>query len=114
MSALQPSTLAALVSPSKLIWLGVFISLITKEQGREEGTEFQYNGLEATMGIKIYQEPHSQSTVGTAAPAVAAVPRGVVQGNYFLYRVSVGMLARSSGACFCPGLARPTDACCAE
>jgi hypothetical protein len=39
---------------------------------------------------------------------------GLVRGNYFLYRASVGMLARSSGACFRPGLARPTDDCCAE
>jgi hypothetical protein len=28
---------------------------------------------------------------------------GLVRGNYFLYRASVGMLARSSGACFRPG-----------
>jgi hypothetical protein len=34
---------------------------------------------------------------------------GLVRGNYFLYRASVGMLARSSGACFRPCLARPTD-----
>jgi hypothetical protein len=39
---------------------------------------------------------------------------GLVRGNYFLFRVSVGMLARSSGACFRPGMARPTDNCCAE
>jgi hypothetical protein len=39
---------------------------------------------------------------------------GLVRGNHFLYRASVGMLARSSGACFRPGLARPTDDCCAE
>jgi hypothetical protein len=39
---------------------------------------------------------------------------GLVRGNYFLYRASVGMFARSSGACFRRGLARPTDDCCAE
>jgi hypothetical protein len=39
---------------------------------------------------------------------------GLVRGNYVLYRVSVGMLARSSGACFRLGLAQPTDDCCAE
>jgi hypothetical protein len=39
---------------------------------------------------------------------------GLVRGNYFLYRASVGMLARSGGACFRPGLARPTDDCCAD
>jgi hypothetical protein len=39
---------------------------------------------------------------------------GLVRGNCFPYRASVGMLAGSSGACFRPGLARPTDGCCAE
>jgi hypothetical protein len=29
------------------------------------------------MGIKVDHEPHSQSTVATAAPAVAAVPPAV-------------------------------------
>jgi hypothetical protein len=28
---------------------------------------------------------------------------GLAKGNYFLYLASVGMLARSSGACFRPG-----------
>jgi hypothetical protein len=37
---------------------------------------------------------------------------GLVRGNYFLYRASVGMLAKPSVACF--RLARPTDDCCAE
>jgi hypothetical protein len=32
---------------------------------------------------------------------------GLIRGNYFRYRVTVGMLARSPGACFCPGLAGP-------
>jgi hypothetical protein len=30
-------------------------------------------GSASRIGIKVDQEPHSQSTVGTAAPAVAAV-----------------------------------------
>jgi hypothetical protein len=34
---------------------------------------------------------------------------GLFKGNYFLCRASFGMLARSSGACLCPGLARPTE-----
>jgi hypothetical protein len=46
--------------------------------------------------------------------ALRGLSVGLVRGNYFLYRASVGMLAKSSGACFRPGLARPTDDCCAE
>jgi hypothetical protein len=34
-------------------------------------------GAVSSMGVKVDQEPHSQSTVGTAAPAVAAVPPAV-------------------------------------
>jgi hypothetical protein len=52
------------------------------------------------------------------ASFVEGAPRelsvGLVRGGYFLCRASFGMLARSSGACFCPGLARPTDDCSAE
>jgi hypothetical protein len=39
---------------------------------------------------------------------------GLVRANYFLYQASVGMLARASGACFRPGLARPMDDACAD
>jgi hypothetical protein len=37
---------------------------------------FAMLGSVSHMGIKV-EEPHSQSTVGTAAPAVAAVPPAV-------------------------------------
>jgi hypothetical protein len=36
-------------------------------------------GCVSHMGIKVDQEPRSQSTVGTAAPAVAAVPPLIAQ-----------------------------------
>jgi hypothetical protein len=51
---------------------------------------------------------------GLVDGALLELSVGLVRGNYFLYRASVGMLARSRGACFRPGLARPTDDCCAE
>jgi hypothetical protein len=38
---------------------------------------FSMLGLVSHMGFRVDQEPHSQSTVGTAAPAVAAVPPAV-------------------------------------
>jgi hypothetical protein len=65
-------------------------------------------------------------TVGKAADpgrvlralVVKGAPRelgiGVESCNYFLYRLPVGMLARSSGTCFRPGLALTTNDCYAE
>jgi hypothetical protein len=38
---------------------------------------FAMLGSVSHTGIKVDQEPHSQSTVGTAAPAVAAMPPAV-------------------------------------
>jgi hypothetical protein len=36
---------------------------------------------------------------------------GLCRGNFFAYRASVGMLARSSGASFGAGMRVPTDEC---
>jgi hypothetical protein len=41
---------------------------------RRTNQAFSMLGFVGHMGIKVDQEPHSQSKVGTAAPAVAAVP----------------------------------------
>jgi hypothetical protein len=57
-------------------------------------------------------EGGSWSSFVEGAPQELSV--GLVEGNHFLYRASVGMLARSSGARFYPSLARPTDDRCAE
>jgi hypothetical protein len=37
--------------------------------------------------------------------ALRGLSVGLDTGNFFLYRASVGVLARSTGACFRPGLA---------
>jgi hypothetical protein len=58
--------------------------------------------------------PGGVSRASFVAGALRKLRVGLVKGNYFLCRALVGMLARSSGACFRPGLARPTDDCCAE
>jgi hypothetical protein len=36
---------------------------------------------------------------------------GLCQGNFFAYRASIGMLAKSSGASFQAGMRVPTDEC---
>jgi hypothetical protein len=58
--------------------------------------------------------PGGVSRASFVAGALRELSVGLVRGNYFLYRASVGMLARSGGTCFRPGLTRPTDDCCAE
>jgi hypothetical protein len=58
--------------------------------------------------------PWDASRASFVDGALRELSVGLVGGNYFLYRASVGMLARSSGACFRPCLARPTDGCSAE
>jgi hypothetical protein len=58
--------------------------------------------------------PGGVSRASFVAGALRELSVGLVRGNYFLYRASVGMLARSRGACFRPGLAMPTADCRAE
>jgi hypothetical protein len=53
--------------------------------------------------------PGGVSRASLVEGALRELSVGLVRGNYFLYRAFVGMLARSSGVCFRPGLARPTD-----
>jgi hypothetical protein len=44
---------------------------------------------------------------GAPYGALRQLSVGLVRGNHFLCRATVGMLARSSGACFRPGQASP-------
>jgi hypothetical protein len=81
-------------------------------------------GRLSQLAMKLLHTPGEESA-GPAGPggvsrasfvegALRELSVGLVRGNYFLYRASVGMLARSSGACFRPGMAQPTDDCCVE
>jgi hypothetical protein len=69
--------------------------------------------LQHTLGEEA-AGPEGVSRASFVDGALRELSVGLAKGNYFLYRASVGMLARSSGACFRPGLARSTDDCCAE
>jgi hypothetical protein len=51
--------------------------------------------------------PEGVSWASFVEVALRELGVGLVRGNYFLYRASVGMLVRSSGACFRLGLAGP-------
>jgi hypothetical protein len=39
---------------------------------------------------------------------------GLVKGNFWLYRVLAGVLARASSSSFRPGISQPTDDCVVE
>jgi hypothetical protein len=43
--------------------------------------------------------------------ALRELSGSLVRGNFWLYRVSAGVLARASGSSFRPGLSQPTDHC---
>jgi hypothetical protein len=58
--------------------------------------------------------PGGVSRASLVEGALRELSVGLVRSNYFLYRESVGVLAWSSGACFRPGLARPTNGVRAE
>jgi hypothetical protein len=55
--------------------------------------------------------PGGVARASFVAGALREISVGLVRGNFFCYQASAGMLARSSGASFRPGLAVPTDAC---
>jgi hypothetical protein len=55
--------------------------------------------------------PGGVSRASFVAGALLEISIGLIRGNFFCYRASASVLARSSGASFWPGLAVLTDAC---
>jgi hypothetical protein len=53
--------------------------------------------------------PGGVSRASFVAGALRELSKGLIRGNFLLYRASVGMLARSSGSSFRAGLSVPTD-----
>jgi hypothetical protein len=53
--------------------------------------------------------PRGVSRASFVAGALRELSVGLIQGDFMLYGVSVGMLARSSGSSFRAGLSMPTD-----